>query len=159
MFDQIGKILEKFTTGQRVIVLMILLVSIVLISLGPSLIANNDCKEPLQQIEIQRKELLKLNSEIIGIQTQCTNERLIREKEISDLLSTIKSEVNMIESHTYSASRTLIRENSHTVIEPEDSLHIIPSPSPRIILPTPPDFTKIKGALREMQEIVDKDSN
>ena len=48
MLNQIGEILEKFTTRQRVIVLLVLLISIVIISLGPDLIRNNDCKEVLQ---------------------------------------------------------------------------------------------------------------
>lgn len=159
MLNQIGEILEKFTTRQRVIVLLVLLISIVIISLGPDLIRNNDCKEVLQQIESQRGELLRLNSEIIDVQTRCTNERLKREQEISGILCILETEVNRIESQTKSMSMQMVQETVPIEINTGDTVVFEANPSRKIQHHPAPDFVKLKGMIHDIQMIVDSTSN
>jgi hypothetical protein len=159
MLGQIGEILEKFTSRQRIIALLVLLLSVVIISLGPDLIQNNDCKEVLQQIESQRGELLRLNSEIIDVQTRCTNERLKREQEISGILCILETEVNRIESQTKSMSMQMVQETVPAEINTEDTVVFEASPRRKIRNQPTPDFVKLKGMIHDIQMIVDSTSN
>lgn len=154
MFKYISEILGKFTQRQRVLALLIVLVSIVLITLGPSLIKDNDCKDVYEELNKQRSELLRLNSEIIGVQTECTNERLKREKEISDILNLIEDEMVRIERQ----SNQMVRESVRPIlIDTTDSLN--PQQSARPVRIVRPDFGKVMDNLHHLQEMVGEDGN
>ena len=94
MFKYISEILGKFTQGQRILALLIVLLSIILITLGPSLIKDNDCNDVYIELDKQRQELLRLNNELVNIQVEANNQRIKREKEIAEILELIKSDVN-----------------------------------------------------------------
>ena len=94
MFKYISEILGKFTEGQRILALLIVLFSIILIALGPSLIKDNDCNDVYEELEKQRVQLLELNKKIIDTQVDCTNERLEREKQIAKILELVKADVD-----------------------------------------------------------------
>ena len=94
MFKYISEILGKFTQGQRILALLIVLLSIILITLGPSLIKDNDCNDVYIELDKQRQELLRLNNELVEVQVEANNQRIKREKEIAAILELIKSDVN-----------------------------------------------------------------
>lgn len=94
MFKYISEILGRFTEGQRIIALLIVLFSIILIALGPSLIKDNDCSDVYSELDKQRAQLLELNKKIIDIQVDCTDERLEREKQIAKILELVKADVD-----------------------------------------------------------------
>ena len=93
MFKYISEILGKFTQSQRILALLIVLFSVILITLGPSLIKDNDCNDVYVELNKQRQELLRLNNELVDVQVEANNERIKREKEIAEILEMIKSDV------------------------------------------------------------------
>ena len=94
MFKYISEILGKFTQGQRILALLIVLLSIILITLGPSLIKDNDCADVYTELEKQRADILKLNRELVDVQITANNERIAREKEIAEIVQMIKTDAN-----------------------------------------------------------------
>jgi|VirMetMinimDraft_7_1064189.scaffolds.fasta_scaffold197202_2 CHASE3 domain sensor protein len=94
MFKYISEILGRFTQSQRILALLIVLLSIVLISLGPSLIKENDCNEVYDELNKQREQILVLNNKLVDVQVDSNNERIKREREISKILQMIKSDVD-----------------------------------------------------------------
>lgn len=94
MFDSVLEMLEKFTPKQRIFALLIVVVSIILITLGPSVIKGSDCKDVYEELEIQRKELLRLNKELVDVQINANNERLEREREIAKIVDMIKTDAD-----------------------------------------------------------------
>lgn len=94
MFKYISEILGKFTQGQRILALLIVLLSIILITLGPSLIKDNDCNDVYIELNKQRQELLRLNNELVNVQVEANNQRIKREKEIAEIVSLIKSDAD-----------------------------------------------------------------
>ena len=92
MFKYISEILGKFTEGQRIIALLIILWGIILIALGPSLIKDNDCADVYVELENQRADILKLNRELVDVQIIANNERIAREKEIAEIVQMIKTD-------------------------------------------------------------------
>ena len=94
MFKYISEILGKFTERQRIIALLIVLFSIILIVLGPSLIKDKDCADVYIELEKQRAEILKLNRELVNVQINANNERIVREKEIAEIVQMIKTDAD-----------------------------------------------------------------
>lgn len=92
MFKYISEILEKFTQGQRILALLIVLLSVILITLGPSLIKGNDCADVYLELEKHRADILKLNRELVDVQIAANNERIKREKEIAKIVEMIKTD-------------------------------------------------------------------
>ena len=94
MFKYISEILGKFTQGQRILALLIVLLSIILITLGPSIIKDNDCNDVYVELNKQRQELLRLNNELVEVQVEANNQRIKREKEIAEIVEMIKTDAN-----------------------------------------------------------------
>ena len=94
MFKYISEILGKFTQGQRILALLIVLLSIILITLGPSLIKDNDCNDVYIELNKQRQELLRLNNELVNVQVEANNQRIKREKEIAEIVELIKTDAD-----------------------------------------------------------------
>lgn len=92
MFNHISDILSKFTQGQRILALLIVVFSIILITLGPSLIQDNDCADVYAELEKQRTDILRLNRELVDVQINANNERIAREKEIAEIVQMIKTD-------------------------------------------------------------------
>ena len=92
MFNHISDILSKFTQGQRILALLIVVFSIILIALGPSLIKDNDCADVYVELEKQRVDILRLNRELVDVQIIANNERIAREKEIAEIVQMIKTD-------------------------------------------------------------------
>jgi hypothetical protein len=91
MFKYISEILSKFTQGQRIMALILLLFSVILISIGPKIaetLTSSD-EELVSRVESQTIQILELNNrvtelntQIISNQRQCTDAIVEREKEI-----------------------------------------------------------------------------
>ena len=92
MFKYISEILGKFTEGQRILALLIVLFSVILIALGPSLIKDNDCSDVYAELDKQRADILRLNRELVDVQIIANNERIAREKEIAEIVQMIKTD-------------------------------------------------------------------
>ena len=110
MFKYISEILSKFTLGQRILALIILVVAIITISIGPKIIDSltYDDTELTQKIESQKIEIKTLDStvynlnkqviknqkncteEIINNQKKCSDEAIKREKEIMEIINNIE---------------------------------------------------------------------
>ena len=129
MFKYIADILSQFSTPQKVIALSLILLSIVIITLGPSMIQSSDeLKEEIvnknAKIKTLEDELNKKDSTIRIEQKSCTNEILVREKEFIAMLDYLqnkaKKDNNKIISQTNMESIYVEKIN--------DSLMYSPSP-------------------------------
>jgi len=147
MFKYISEILGKFTQGQRITALLIVLFSIVLITLGPSLIQDNDCREVYSELEKQRGDILRLNGEIIQVQTECTNERISREREIAQILNLIEREILDIQEEAKAASST----RELRVIDSDSAV----SPPQRLpeAIPVMPNFDNVMENIHYLQKM------
>lgn len=133
MFKYLSEILSQFTAPQRILALLILVLSIVVISLGPSYINNItlNSDEFQQEIEKQKKlnqgfqnEIDSLNNKIIKNQKKCTNDIIVREieiiRQIEDLkrsIGRVNVENNLIINDTISETESPIR-----VIDPRPEM-------------------------------------
>lgn len=96
MFKYISEILKSFTPAQRITALLILVFTIVLISLGPSLIDSNtnDCAELEVRVKSQQVQIMelsaqveKLNRDLISGQSECTANLIQKQQEIMGLVN------------------------------------------------------------------------
>jgi hypothetical protein len=101
MFKYISDIISQFSTGQKIIALLILVLSIIIITLGPSLIdAINVDKEEMKSIILEKsKKIDDLNKEVDTLQKKirdgqiiCTNEIFQREKNFIQMLDDLQAE-------------------------------------------------------------------
>lgn len=115
MFNNISEIISKFTQPQRIIALLLVLLSIVVITLGPSLIDNNtkDCGDLEVIVNSQKERIIKNNDEIgvlmgkvsdlqrqvIDNQQECTDNIVNREKEIYNQIELLKRQMRGLKSN------------------------------------------------------------
>lgn len=107
MFKYISEILSKFTQGQRIIALLLLLFSITLIAIGPKIVesftySTDELELRVQSQNTQIIELTKrvneLNTQIIENQRQCTDAIVEREVEIMNQIADL--EVRIKKEHS-----------------------------------------------------------
>jgi len=144
MFKYIAEILAQFSTPQKVIALSLILLSIVIITLAPSMIKSDDeLKEEIlnktNKIKALESELNEKDSTIRKSQKTCTNEILEREKEFISMLDYLQNKAkrdnNKVISQTNMESFPLRRmsdsvlyspaSHSSTVIVKNDTRNII----------------------------------
>lgn len=98
MLKYVSLILTKFTPQQRILALLLLLLSIVLMTNGTDLIntikstpkeLQTTVKNQQLQIQLLQEETTKLNESIIENQRQCTNKIIEREKQIASEIDVI----------------------------------------------------------------------
>ena len=96
MFKYISQILKSFTPGQRILALLILVVSIIMITLGPSFINSNTntCDELTVRLKSQEQQIIELNQRVNELNTQlltgqkeCTDNLISKQKEIMDIVN------------------------------------------------------------------------
>jgi hypothetical protein len=99
MVKYFSGILSKFSPGQRVFVICLMVSALIIVTLGPFIIKGYrpDNKElrirvdRIQQDNISlNNQIYKLNGEIIKNQQECTDRIIIREKEILSQLDQIE---------------------------------------------------------------------
>jgi hypothetical protein len=111
MFKYISEILSHISIGQRLIALCVVLLSVIIISLGPSFISGmtQDNEELVNKVEVQRGEIElltlrvnELNGIVIYNQRECTNRIVEREVEILEMIKKLEGMVgntrNMVRS-------------------------------------------------------------
>ena len=95
MFQHLAEILKSFSPAQRILALLILVSTIAIISLGPTLIKENtqDCKDLSIQIESQTRQIERLterveelNHELLAGQEQCTDRLIQKQAQIAGLI-------------------------------------------------------------------------
>ncbi len=96
MFRYISEIIAQFSTPQKVIALSLILLSIVIITIGPSMIESNDeLKEEIDaktiKIKALESELNEKDTKIRSEQKSCTNQILEREKEFVAMLDYLQN--------------------------------------------------------------------
>jgi hypothetical protein len=169
MFKYISEILSKFTQGQRIVALLLLLLSITLISIGPKIVESftyNDV-ELKSKLSSQTTQILELNARVTELNTQiienqreCTNSIVIREAEIlmeiAELERRIKSEMKN--------QNSLVREEEIIVnrMEKYDSEYprvaMSPSPEPKPIkIETPQTNRMMLEGLSKIKSNIRKD--
>jgi len=112
MFNYISDIISKFSQPQRIIALMLILLSIILITLGPSVIDSNttNCDELKTTVSNQREQINKSNEDIselivkvrglqkqiIDNQQECTDNIIERERQIYYEIERLKRRMNSV---------------------------------------------------------------
>lgn len=96
MFNYISEILKNFGPAQRIMALLILLFSIIIITLGPSIIdAKTDtCDELRLRIKSQQEQIVdlnarvdELNKELLTGQKECTDNLIAKQREIMNIVN------------------------------------------------------------------------
>ena len=149
MFEFISKILVTLTPAQRLWALTIVLVSIVIITLGPGWINRNDCSDLYPIVKNQKQEIASLNREILDVQKECTSGRIKRENEIKELVDQLEIEIAKL-----GAGQRQIRKLSYTRIDTimVDSVSIPRRTVERIESPAPMDFSKVRNSIKCIKE-------
>lgn len=102
MFKYISEILSQFSMSQRIIALLVVLLSIIIITLGPSLINSItlDKDELWVTINNQKTQIVQLQEETTNLnkiirdnQLECTNQIVNREREILEKLSFLENQM------------------------------------------------------------------
>ena len=100
-FKEIPQILSEFSKTQKLLALILLLFTIVIITISPSLISaiTMDRKELEQKIDNKQNEIQNLRNSIFQLdslvrtnQKNCTNEILKREEEFLQMLDELKND-------------------------------------------------------------------
>lgn len=135
MFDNFSSIIVTITKKHRILALFLLLLTIIIITLGPKLIEmiNHDDNALNQRIDLQKEsikklnvEIIKLNEEILQSQLSCTDRIVEREKEILDkilVMEKIVSTSNRLKNVERVSMMRVRRDDDSTIvksyIEPE----------------------------------------
>jgi len=114
MFKYISEILKSFSPAQRIIALLILVISIIIITLGPGLINSqtNTCEELKIRIKSQEEQIVELNTrvtelntELLSGQRECTDNLIAKQKEIMDIVN------GMINDAENTPKTTIVKES------------------------------------------------
>ena len=104
MFKYISEIIQNFTQGQRILALLIVVFSIILIVLGPSVINIFDEKDVKELTKEQRDEIISLNKQIIDSKSECTTtivqlqDQIIADKrDMTNQLDEIRDKIKSME--------------------------------------------------------------
>lgn len=154
MFEFISKILVTLTPAQRLWALTIVLLSIVIITLGPGWISRNDCSDLYPIVKNQKEEITSLNKEILEVQKECTSSRMQRETEIIELISNLEIEISKLGA----SQRQMLRRNQTTI----DTVSVDSTNTAQIIIrnvkTVPPsiDLSKIKHSIQCIKDKVNE---
>lgn len=118
MFKYISEIISHFTAPQRILALLLLLLSIVLITVGPSYIDSITLNKDEYMSEIKKqKELNKifsneidtLNKQLIYNQRKCTNDIIQREREFLEREEIIWYELERLKNEVRQRQNSYVR--------------------------------------------------
>jgi len=166
MFKYISEILSKFTQRQRIVALSILLISIIIISVGPKItesLTYND-EELKLRIESQNNQILELNkrvnelnSQVISNQRECTDEMVRRETEILEMLTDMETHTNKMKNETRilnSMSRRTVQISSEDTLE--RVMAMVPQSNTTTIIENKRD-EKLIGMIKKLKKKVSDD--
>ncbi len=138
MFKHISEIISQFSTPQKVVALALVLFSIVIISVAPSLISaiTVDRKDLNKSIEDKKEMIRSLEEEIkskdlliISNGRSCTNEILKREQEFIGMLGQIKSDLKKKEEEKPLMYESVRMVNNDSTLK----MMILPTPEVNIV--------------------------
>lgn len=136
MFKYIGDILKQFTSTQRLIALLILLISITIIMVGPKLVESfkTDKKDYEQLVVSLRNRNMTLTTEnedlsnqILINRRECRIKLVEKENEIIDVLSKIENNLNRnrhlqkVTTDTFVVNDSITKISSVKVLEPTNN--------------------------------------
>ncbi len=141
MFQYISDILGKFTPGQRILALLLLLFTITLISVGPNIVSSltHDTDELTAKVKRQKTEIQdlsvrvnELNKMVLDNQSECTNNLLAKEREVLDILTQIERDAARLHTKTIrTTSQVESRRTTSYVMDndtgPQVSAMVLPS--------------------------------
>ena len=131
MFKYLSNILSTITPGQRLIALCVLLLSIVIITLGPNLIdaTTKDTEELTTKINLQRVEIKdlsdqikKLNDQLVSNESECTNRLIDKERRILTVIDELERDL--------APKPTVRRLESYRMIQDSTMAMMMPPPEP-----------------------------
>jgi cell division protein FtsB len=160
MFKYISEILSQFSITQRILALLIVLSSIVIITVGPSLIDANtqDCEDLSDKIKRQDTEIITLTQDVDNLKQQirknsqeCTDEIIKREKEIMEEIEILRNRIRSMGSYHRESNPIKIYDGHDTIVT---------LPSPVIIEDPRPEMMMdgLKNIQRKIQIDLDKRS-
>ena len=169
MFKYISEILSKFTQGQRIVALLLLLLSITLISIGPKIVESltyNDV-ELKSKVSSQTTQILELNARVTELNTQiienqreCTNSIVVRESEImmeiGELESKIKSEMRNQRNLVKDEEIIVNRMEKYDGEYPRVAMSPAPEPKP-VKIETPQTNQMMLEGLSKIKSNIKKD--
>ena len=131
MFKYLSNILSTITPGQRLIALCVLLLSIVIITLGPNLIdaTTKDTEELTTKINLQRVEIKdlsdqikRLNDQLVSNESECTNRLIDKERRILTVIDELERDL--------APKPTVRRLESYRMIQDSTMAMMMPPPEP-----------------------------
>ncbi len=161
-FKGIPEILEKFTLTQRILALLMLLMTIVLITLGPKLIdalttSNTECisetKRQSVRITYLEKVVDTLDMKIIKNQRRYTNESAQREAEFIAMLDELKGDINRSKNRRSVKLYPIVRNE---MVRNVDSGGVVYSPAPDMIERSPTVIQEPGISDKKVNDIVKK---
>ena len=138
MFKYISEILSQFTRTQRIMALLMVLTTITIISLAPSLISSitmdrheleNKITKQTERISSLENLVDTLDQKIRENQRSCTQELFTREEEFIKMLDDIKSEAYKCRTSNTTTKMLIRTEESDG--EPVMKMQQIPTPEPK----------------------------
>jgi len=154
MFKYISEILGKFSMGQRIIALLLLLLTITIISITPSILDafTQDNTELSEKIEKQSSEIKTLNieidtlnSKIIRNARQCTDDILEREQQIMAEIDRLRNQIENTPV-VMSSQMNLYNVNDSNVVTRQPAAVTIEDPRPKLMMD---GLKKIKNGIVE----------
>lgn len=152
MFKYFGEILSKFTHRERILVLILLLISVVISINGDKLINSfkgtpDNIKERLIELEYHNAELntqiIDLRNEAINNGIECTNTILSREIEIRE---EIRKLIDVGKSMTQTS--VIARQPNPIILDNNDTIRIS-----AMMSPIPIQETIITDFIKELEKI------
>jgi hypothetical protein len=173
MFNNISDILKSFTPAQRITALLILVFTVVLVTLGPSIIdSNTNTCDELQvrltgqatQLKAQEAQILQLtarinalNTDLIQGQSECTANLIQKQQEIMGLVNGMIEETQRKAEIAGNRERKLMRTRPVEESQGQDSelklaYSRIEEPAP---VPYPQEtLTKLKELKAKIQKTI-----
>lgn len=136
MFKYIGDILKQFTSTQRLIALLILLISITIIMVGPKLVESfKTDKKDYEQLVVSLRnrnttlttENEDLSNQILINRRECRIKLVEKENEIIEVLSKIENNLNRnrhlqkVTTDTFVVNDSITKISSVRVLEPTNN--------------------------------------
>lgn len=127
MFKYLSNILSTITPGQRLIALCVLLLSIVIITLGPNLIdaTTKDTEELTTKINLQRVEIKdlsdqikKLNDQLVSNESECTNRLIDKERRILTVIDELERDLEPRPTVKHQANYRMIQDSTMAMMMP-----------------------------------------
>lgn len=142
MFKYLSNILSTITPGQRLIALCVLLLSIVIITLGPNLIdaTTKDTEELTTKINLQRVEIKdlsdqikKLNDQLVSNESECTNRLIDKERRILTVIDELERDLAPRPTVRHQANYRMIQDSTMAMMMPPPPEQAQPQDNSRAI--------------------------